>query len=150
MEDTGAVTLPSKSQLLDQLKSKARRIELIGRYWSEDRRSYVEHYRYYWVEDKIARSDIARIRVFINDDDTEEAFWEGNEPIVLRPRTTSISSEEAEEILAKHGARVLEILRRTPDYVVARCIVDVDDQTSKQVLLAVIKTESGYAIKEVR
>lgn len=150
MEDTGAVRLASKSQLLERLKSKSRRIELIGRYWSEDRHTYVEHYRYYWVEDEIVRSDIARIRVFINDDDTEEAFWEGSEPMILRTREASISIEEVEKILAEKNTRILEVLRNTPEYIVARCIVDVDDQTSQQILLMIMKTETGYAIREVR
>lgn len=77
--------MPTKDDLLKQLKAKALRVFFLEKHYEVNKRDYYEFYRYYYTDENgVLRSESVCIHVIVDEQGNENAYWKDRIPTVLQ------------------------------------------------------------------
>jgi len=132
--------MPSKEELLNQLKSKALRVFFLEKHYEMNKKDYYEFYRYYYTDENgVLRSEAVCIHVIVDEEGNENAYWKDRIPTVLKSRLTSFSDELRSKIEEVKEAKGLDVIT-----------VENVDENNKVAILRVFKSVDQENVQEFR
>jgi len=141
--------MPSKEELLNQLKSKALRVFFLEKHYEVNKKDYYEFYRYYYTDENgVLRSEAVCIHVIVDDQGRETAYWKDRVPVVLQTPPPLFSNElrnKLSEIKKAKGldAVTIESVDEGNKVAVLRVYKSVDQNNVQEFRIVVWKDDEG-------
>jgi len=132
--------MPTKKELLDQLKKKALRVLFLEKHYEVNKKDYYEFYRYYYTDERgVLRSEAVCIHVIVDEKGNEHAYWKDRIPTVLISRSATF----LDELMNMLNKKKSEIGFLT-------FMVDQVDENSRTAIVRTFKSVDQEAVQEIR